>query len=105
MTTACCINESLSTTEMNKKRARGAVLYVGVSFFVLFAGHAPFRALVPSIKPKSGAWLVALNFLFYAFGSLVHPRFLFNRRRLCFTISAMAHAQWIALLQLPTNDG
>lgn len=85
--------------------ARNAVIYVGVGFFVLFSGHAVFRSLLPALKPQSGALLVAANFFAYAIGSLIHPRFLMSRRRLCFSLGALAHAQWIAVLQLPTQDG
>lgn len=86
-------------------RARASVFYLGTCFFVLFAGVGTFRSLVPAIKPSSGSWLVAVNFVAYGFGSLLHPRFLFNRRRLCLVVAALAHAQWIALLQLPTGQG
>jgi MFS family permease len=80
------------------------ICYVGFGFFLLFAGHAAFRSLLPAIRPTSGPWLVALNFTAYAIGSLLHPQWLVNYKRLFFTISALAHSQWIALLQFPVDD-
>jgi MFS family permease len=80
------------------------IIYVGLGFFLLFAGHAAFRSLLPAIRTKTGPWLVALNFTAYAFGSLLHPRWLANYKRFFFTISALSHSQWIALLQFPIDE-
>jgi MFS family permease len=80
------------------------IVYVGFGFFLLFAGHAAFRSLLPAIRPTTGPWLVALNFTAYALGSLLHPQWLANYKRLFFTISALAHSQWIALLQFPIDE-
>jgi hypothetical protein len=91
-------------TSLNR-HALFAVCYLGFCFFVLFAGVATFRSLVPSLKPSSGAWLIAVNFVAYGLGSLLHPRVLFNQRRICLVVAALAHSQWIALLQLPTGEG
>lgn len=85
--------------------ARNAILYVAIGFFVLFFGHAPFRSLLPALRPQSGPIFVAINFFAYAIGSLVHPQLLIKRRRLCFAFGAFAHAQWIAVLQIPTVEG
>jgi MFS family permease len=61
--------------------------------------------LVPALQPTSGSLLVAANFFAYAFGALIPARFLMKRRRLCFTLGMIAHAQWIAVLQVPFQDG
>lgn len=82
----------------------GKICYVGFGFFLLFAGHAAFRSLLPAIRPATGPWLVALNFTAYALGSLLHPQWLANYKRFFFTISALAHSQWIALLQFPIDE-
>lgn len=91
-------------SETKNTTTRNAVAYVGFCFFVFFSGHSIFRSLLPAWKPQSGPLLVALSFFAYALGSLVPPKITKNHKRLFFTLGALAQAQWIGILQLPSDN-
>lgn len=76
-----------------------AIIYVGLSFFSLFSGYIVYRSFLPSLKPSLGPIFISLNYLAYAFGSLLPAKYIANHRRLSFSVSSMTYPMWIICLQ------
>jgi len=81
-----------------------AVLYVGLAFFALFSGYTVFSSLLPALQPDTGPFVVALNYVAYAAGSLLTPgNTLHQYRRAAFTFAATTYLAWMLTVQTPAE--
>lgn len=78
------------------------IIYLGTCFFVLFSGYSVFKGLLPNLRNDKGPLFVALNYFWYAIGSLLTPEFVSMNLRLCFIIAGVSYPLFI--LSIKTHD-